>query len=68
MVRDDFKVKLTSVLLKERGIYAIGICYPAVSIKEVRIRAPILSTHSFSQMDVLIDSLCDIDRLIKIKN
>ncbi len=67
MVRDDFKVKLTSALLKERGIYAIGICYPAVSSKEARIRASVLSTHSFSQLDTLVDALCDIDRLIKIK-
>lgn len=45
-IRDNKRVKDLSAQLLEMGIYAIGICYPAVRDKDARIRISILATHT----------------------
>jgi len=45
-IRDNKRVKDLSARLLELGIYAIGICYPAVRDKDARIRISILATHT----------------------
>lgn len=45
-IRDNKRVKDLSARLLEMGIYAIGICYPAVRDKDARIRISILATHT----------------------
>ena len=42
-IRDNKRVKNLSARLLEMGIYAIGICYPAVRDKDARIRISILA-------------------------
>lgn len=67
MIRDDWKTKNISKLLLEKGIYAIGIVYPAVSTKETRIRTSITSTHDKKDLDHFIHSLCEIDKVEKFR-
>lgn len=67
MIRDDWKTKKVSSLLLDEGIYAIGIVYPAVTTKETRIRASVLSTHETSDLDHLVNSLCKIDKIQQIR-
>ena len=67
MVRDNFKVKKAASLLLQEGIYAVGICYPAVSRKDARIRASVLATHEVEDLDKLVDYLIKIDKTLKIR-
>lgn len=67
MVRDDYKVKEITMMLKKMGIYTVGIVYPAVRSKEARIRITVTATHETSHLDQLVDSLCFIDKKICLK-
>ncbi|MDR3057556.1 MAG: aminotransferase class I/II-fold pyridoxal phosphate-dependent enzyme [Prevotella sp.] len=60
MVRDPFKAKEVTRLLKEKGIYAIAIVYPAVTDKDARIRISLTASHEFKHIDYLVDSLVEI--------
>lgn len=67
MVRDNYKVKKVAAMLLRSGIYAVGICYPAVSRKDARIRASVLSTHKFEDLDNLVKSLIKIDGTLNFR-
>lgn len=67
MVRDNKKVYEVAKMLQERGIYTIGIVYPAVRTKEARLRVSVLATHEKEQLEKLISALNEIDNIIKIK-
>ena len=54
-------------MLQEKGIFTIGIVYPAVRTKEARLRVSVLATHEHEQLDALINALNDINKDIKIK-
>lgn len=56
-VRDNKRVKDLSAQLLERGIYAIGICFPAVRDKDARIRINILATHTEKEIKTLSSAL-----------
>jgi glycine C-acetyltransferase len=57
MVRDNEKVQKIAGLLQENGIFVIGIVYPAVRIKESRLRTSILASHEAKHLDKLADML-----------
>jgi len=67
MIRDNEKVYEVSELLREKGVYTIGIVYPAVRIKEARLRVSVLASHEKKHLDKLVDALCEIDKTIKIR-
>lgn len=60
MVRDNEKVYEIARILKEKGIFTIGIVYPAVRLKEARLRISVLSTHKKEHLDKLVDALIQI--------
>lgn len=64
MVRDPFKAKEVTRLLKEKGIYAIAIVYPAVTDKDARVRVSLTASHEFYHIDYLVDSLIEIRDII----
>ena len=55
-------------MLLDEGIYAVGICFPAVSKNEARIRASVLASHEYEDLDKFISSLLKIDKVLKIRN
>jgi glycine C-acetyltransferase len=57
MIRDNKKVYEVAKFLQENGIFAIGIAYPAVRIKEARLRISVLASHEKEQLDKLVDTL-----------
>lgn len=67
MVRDNKKVYQIAKLLQERGIFTIAIVYPAVRIKEARLRVSILSTHEKKHLDYLTKSLEEINKIVRFK-
>ena len=67
MVRDNKKVYQIAKLLQERGIFTIAIVYPAVRIKEARLRVSILSTHEKEHLDYLTKSLEEINKIVRFK-
>lgn len=67
MVRDNKKVYQIAKLLQERGIFTIAIVYPAVRIKEARLRVSILSTHEKEHFDYLTKSLEEINKIVRFK-
>lgn len=67
MVRDNFLVKEVALKLMQKGYYAVGICYPAVSNNEARIRASVLATHTKSDIDGFIQALNEIDEQLHFK-
>lgn len=67
MIRDNKKVYEIAKMLQEKGIFTIGIVYPAVRTKEARLRVSVLATHEHEQLDALINALNDINKDIKIK-
>lgn len=67
MVRDNKKVYQIAGLLRKRGIFTIPIVYPAVRVKEARLRITVLSSHVKEQLDKLVESLNEINDIIKFK-
>ncbi|SEN01589.1 glycine C-acetyltransferase [Mucilaginibacter gossypiicola] len=53
-------------LLLNSGIYTNPIMYPAVSKKNARIRMNMMATHSFEQLDRVLDAFKQIDQILKI--
>lgn len=67
MVRNNEKIYEIARLLQEYGIFTIGIVYPAVRTKESRLRVSILSSHETEQLDKLVDTLNQINNIVKFK-
>lgn len=67
MVRDNYLSKEIAKLLLERGYYTIGICYPAVSNNDARIRASVLATHTKEQIDGFVNALNEVDSILHFK-
>lgn len=64
MIRDSNKVYEVANLLQKNGIFTVGIVYPAVRIKEARIRVSVLATHEEPHLDQLANSLIEINQEI----
>lgn len=67
MIRDNTKVYEIAKKLQEKGIFTIAIVYPAVRIKEARLRVSVLATHTKDHLDKLVESLIEIDKIIKFR-
>lgn len=67
MVRDNKKVYEVAEMLRKKNIFAIPIVYPAVRVKEARLRVSVLATHEKEQLDKLVTSLEEIDEVVKIR-
>ena len=67
MIRDNKKVYEIAKMLQEKGIFTIGIVYPAVRTKEARLRVSVLATHERHQLDTLIHALNEINKEINFK-
>lgn len=68
MIRDNKKVYEIARELEKRGIFVSGIVYPAVRPKEARLRVSILASHEKWQLDLLVNSLNEINNIIPFKN
>ncbi|AZZ58459.1 aminotransferase class I/II-fold pyridoxal phosphate-dependent enzyme [Riemerella anatipestifer] len=60
------KNSLVGKMLLENGIYTNPIMYPAVSLKDSRIRMSVLATHTFEHLDKVLNTFEHIDKKIKI--
>lgn len=67
MIGDNKKVYEIAKILQKRGIFTNGIVYPAVRIKEPRLRVSVLASHTREHLDKLINSLCEINSTIGLK-
>ena len=67
MVRNNYLVKEISLKLLQKGYHSIGICYPAVSNNEARIRISVLATHTIEEIDGFIAALNEVNEEIKFK-
>ena len=63
MIRDNKKVYEIARELEKRGIFVSGIVYPAVRPKEARLRVSILASHEKWQLDLLVNSLNEINNI-----
>lgn len=53
-------------LLLKRGVYTNPIMYPAVSKKNARIRMNVMATHTFEQLDNVLNAFSDVDKILGI--
>lgn len=67
MVRDNEKVYKIADMLQNRAILAIAIVYPAVRLKEARLRISVLASHKKEHLDKLVYELCEMDKIFEIK-
>lgn len=61
MVRDDMKVKIIARKLLEKGIYIIPATYPAVKLKNSRLRLNITAQHTKEELDFFCKTLLEIN-------
>jgi len=62
MIRDDMKTKIIARKLLDKGIYIIPATYPAVKLKDSRLRMNITSQHTKEDLDYFCEALLDIDK------
>lgn len=67
MVRDDMKAKIIARKLLENGVYIIPATYPAVKLKDSRLRMNISATHTESDIDYFCEQLNCINKEIEFK-
>ncbi|MFV0521804.1 MAG: aminotransferase class I/II-fold pyridoxal phosphate-dependent enzyme [Mangrovibacterium sp.] len=67
MVRDDMKAKIIARKLLENGVYIIPATYPAVKLKDSRLRMNIFATHTESDIDYFCEQLNCINKEIEFK-
>ncbi len=65
MVRDDEKTKVIARKLLENGIYIIPATYPAVKLKDSRLRLNITAQHTIEDLDIFCDKLLTINKTVK---
>ena len=68
MVRDDMKAKIIARKLLERGIYIIPATYPAVKLKDSRLRLNVSASHTKEDLDYFCESLSIINKDINFTN
>ncbi|GAF05706.1 aminotransferase class I/II-fold pyridoxal phosphate-dependent enzyme [Saccharicrinis fermentans] len=67
MVRDDMKAKVIARKLLENGVYIIPATYPAVKLKDSRLRMNVSATHSQSDIDYFCEQLNCINKEMEFK-
>ncbi len=64
MVRDDMKTMLIARKLLKQGIYIIPATYPAVKLKDSRLRLNITTLHTKEDLDYFCKVLSDINKIL----
>jgi glycine C-acetyltransferase len=67
MIRDPHKTAEAIHLLRQHGIYACGVGFPAVTDKESRVRVSISASHERKHLDALVNAFCEIDKQLHIR-
>jgi glycine C-acetyltransferase len=67
MIRDDMKTKVIARKLLEKGIYIIPATYPAVKLKNSRLRLNITALHTKKDLNYFSEALSDIDKTLTFK-
>lgn len=65
MIRDDMKTKIVARKLLEKGIYIIPATYPAVKLRNSRLRLNITAQHTKGDLDYFCEILSDINKTLK---
>lgn len=68
MIKDNYLVKEVALKLMQKGYYAVGICYPAVSNNEARIRTSVLATHTHEDICGFVNALNEVDQELHFKH
>lgn len=68
MIRDTQKAYDAAQMLREKGVLAISIVYPAVRLREARLRVSVLASHEREDLDLLITSLLETDKKLGIRH
>ena len=61
-----YKNSETAKLLLENGIYTNPIMYPAVSLKDSRIRMSLMATHTKDQLDKALNVFDYISKKLEL--
>lgn len=64
MIRDDEKTKVVARKLLENGIYIIPATYPAVKLKDSRLRLNITAQHTIEDLDSFCETLSIINKTL----
>jgi glycine C-acetyltransferase len=64
MIRDDEKTKVVARQLLEKGIYIIPATYPAVKLKDSRLRLNITAQHTKDDLDKFCETLSIINKTL----
>ncbi len=64
MIRDDMKTKMVARKLLEKGIYIIPATYPAVKLKDSRLRLNITAKHTKEDLDYFCETLTEISKML----
>ncbi|GEM52746.1 2-amino-3-ketobutyrate CoA ligase [Empedobacter brevis NBRC 14943 = ATCC 43319] len=65
-IGDTYKNSETAKLLLENGIYTNPIMYPAVSLKDSRIRMSLMATHTKDQLDKALNVFDYISKKLEL--
>lgn len=65
-IGDVYKNSLASKMLLENGIYTNPIVYPAVSLKDSRIRMSLMATHTKEHMDKALNVFEYVNKKLQI--
>lgn len=65
-IGDTVKTSQASALLLEAGIYANPIQYPAVSVKNSRIRMSVMATHTKAHLDIALNAFEYVDKKLDL--
>lgn len=68
MIKDDVKAKIVARKLLERGVYIIPATYPAVKLKDSRLRMNISASHTKEDLDFFCQKLNEVEIEIPFKN
>ena len=66
MIRNDEKTKVVARKLLENGIYIIPATYPAVKLKDSRLRLNITAQHTPKDLDVFCETLFAINKSLTL--
>lgn len=66
-IGDRAKTLEAGKLLLEAGVYANPIMYPAVSLKDARIRMSLMATHTQEHLDLVLNAFADISRKLNFR-
>ena len=62
MINDDMKTIFTARKLFERGVYVVPATYPAVKLRNSRLRVNVSALHTLEDLDYFCDTLIDVDQ------